>query len=499
MAVLAASAAAGILWAIASAAAPAPPSPEPAPLTKNPHSLAQGTSVFDLGDVSPSDWAFQAIQSLVENYGCLQGYPDRTGWGDGPQGSVFDHRSLIRFEFAAGLNACLAVMAALIAQGAVSPEDLATLTRLQQAFQTELMVLEARITPLEVQTATLQAQQFSTTTQLQGQANFHLGLPFDPIAVFDGDNDPEVVENSVSLAARARLNVDTSFTGDDRLRLRLQGRSGDFLDPFGGLADGGEGDYDIEVTDFYYQFPAGDRIDITLSARGLQGSDWVTSTILPYDGLAVTSAAAPGFYDSGGSSGNGAGLGISLELTDDLVFDTGYTASNSGGATDPVVGLFAANSQSYIAQLSYLGDGAFNAGLAYLHSDQSDEFAGGRPGAVNTYAGLMSLELGDFFIAGHGAYQVFNGGTDVSWTVGLGVEDVLVEGSQLGLYGGQLPQLEDYANNPVLLEGYFAIPINPFLTLTPALVYGEANLRNAGGTRTDDTSLYGVMRATFKF
>lgn len=160
---------------------------------------------------------------------------------------------------------------------------------------------------------------------------------------------------------------------------------------------------------------------------------------------------------------------------------------------------FAAASQSYIAQLSYLGDGALNAGLTYLHSDQSDEFAGGQPGAVNTYAGLISLELGDFFIVCHSAYQVFNGGTNLSWTVGLGVEDVLVDGSQLGLYGGQLPQLGDYARNPVLIEGYFEMPTNPFLTITPALVYGEANLRNDGGTRTDDTSLYGVIRATFKF
>ncbi|NJO11980.1 MAG: S-layer protein, partial [Leptolyngbyaceae cyanobacterium SL_1_1] len=310
---------------------------------------------------------------------------------------------------------------------------------------------------------------------------------------------PTVVKNSVSIAARARLNFDTSFTGDDRLRLRLQGRSGDFLDPFGGLADGGNGDYDVELTDIYYRFPLGDRIDLTLSARGLQGSDWVTSTILPYDGPAVASAAAPGFYDSGGSSGNGAGLGISLDLTDNWVFDAGYTASNNGGATNPAIGLFAANSQSYIAQLSYLDEGTIQVGLVYLHSDEADEFAGGQPGAVNTYAGLMSLEVGDFFIAGHGAYQVFNGGTDLSWTVGMGVEDVLVDRSQLGIYGGQLPQLEDYASNPFLVEGYFEIPINPFLTITPALVYGEANLRNDGGTRTDDTSLYGVIRATFKF
>ncbi len=452
--------------------------------------LAQGTRVSDLGGVLPSDWAFQAIQSLAATYGCLQGYPDRTFQGQ---------RGLTRFEFAAGLNACLGAMAELASQGGVDPEDVATLAQLQADFQGELAVLADRVATLEAEAATLQAQPFSTTTKLQGQADFHIGIPFDPVAVFDDDNDPEVVETSVSVAARARLNFDTSFTGSDRLRLRLQSRSGDVLAPLGGLADGGDGDYAVTLNDLYYRFPLGERLDITLSARGSQGSDWVTSTILPYDGLAVASAAAPGFYDSGGSSGNGAGLGLSLELSDDWVLDAGYTASNSGGATNPAIGLFAAESQSTIAQLSYLGDGVLNAGLTYLHSDQADEFAGGQPGAVNTYAGLISLELGDFFIAGHGAYQVFNGGTDFSWTVGLGVEDFLVDGSQLGLYGGQLPQLEDYANNPVLIEGYFEMPINLFLTITPALIYGEANLRNDRGTRTDDTSLYGVIRATFKF
>lgn len=153
------------------AAAPISPTLEPA--SKNTRSLAQSPNVADLSDVSPADWAFQTVQNLVENYGCLQGYPDRTWQGYG---------SLTRFEFAAGLNACLAVMAQLVTQDAVAPEDLSTLTRLQQEFQSELVILSARVTALEAETATLQAQQFSTTTRLRGQADFNLGLPFDPIA-----------------------------------------------------------------------------------------------------------------------------------------------------------------------------------------------------------------------------------------------------------------------------------------------------------------------------
>jgi uncharacterized protein involved in exopolysaccharide biosynthesis len=39
--------------------------------------MEQVTSVTQLSDVRPTDWAFQALQSLVERYGCIAGYPDR--------------------------------------------------------------------------------------------------------------------------------------------------------------------------------------------------------------------------------------------------------------------------------------------------------------------------------------------------------------------------------------------------------------------------------------
>jgi hypothetical protein len=60
--------------------------------------MAQVTSVSQLTDVKPTDWVFQALQSLVERYGCIAGYPDRTFRGN---------RALTRYEFAAGVNACL--------------------------------------------------------------------------------------------------------------------------------------------------------------------------------------------------------------------------------------------------------------------------------------------------------------------------------------------------------------------------------------------------------
>ncbi|HEY9671801.1 MAG TPA: iron uptake porin, partial [Waterburya sp.] len=60
--------------------------------------IDQVTNVSQLSDVRPTDWAYEALRSLVERYGCIAGYPDGTFRGN---------RALSRYEFAAGVNACL--------------------------------------------------------------------------------------------------------------------------------------------------------------------------------------------------------------------------------------------------------------------------------------------------------------------------------------------------------------------------------------------------------
>ena len=131
---------------------------EPAPAT----GMEQVTSVSQFTDVKPTDWAFQALQSLVERYGCIAGYPDRTYRGN---------RALTRYEFAAGLNACLDRVNELIAASTadlVKKEDLATLQKLQEQFATELATIRGRVDALEARTTTIEKQQFSTTTKLSG-------------------------------------------------------------------------------------------------------------------------------------------------------------------------------------------------------------------------------------------------------------------------------------------------------------------------------------------
>ena len=167
-------------------------------------SQAQVTSVSQLSDVKPTDWAFQALQSLVERYGCIAGYPDKTYRGN---------RAMTRYEFAAGLNACMDRVNDLIAASTadmVKKEDLATLRKLQEQFAAELATLRGRVDALEAKTATLEKQQFSTTTKLAGEVIFALTQEFS-----------RNTGNQVAFQDRVRLSLNTSFTGKDLLITRL--------------------------------------------------------------------------------------------------------------------------------------------------------------------------------------------------------------------------------------------------------------------------------------
>ncbi|NJM28111.1 MAG: iron uptake porin [Pseudanabaena sp. RU_4_16] len=191
------------------------------------------TSVSQLSDVKPTDWAFTALQSLVERYGCIAGYPDRTFRGQ---------RSLSRFEFAAGLNACLDKINEILTAGLadkVSKEDFAAVQKLQEEFAAELAAIKGRVDALENKTAQLEAQQFSTTTKLTGEAIFAVtgggggggrfyssNVGALPGAAGNGAFSIPSGNVNTTFNSRIRLNFNTSFTGNDLLITRLEAGNG---------------------------------------------------------------------------------------------------------------------------------------------------------------------------------------------------------------------------------------------------------------------------------
>jgi len=108
----------------------------------------------------------------------------------------------------------------------VTKEDLATLQRLQEEFAAELATLRGRVDALEARTAELEANQFSTTTKLNGEAII--------AAIGATGGSPDRDDPNIILTNRVRLNLNTSFTGKDLLITGLQ--SHNFL---GGLDGSG--------------------------------------------------------------------------------------------------------------------------------------------------------------------------------------------------------------------------------------------------------------------
>ncbi|MBE9250168.1 carbohydrate porin [Dolichospermum sp. LEGE 00240] len=157
--------------------------------------MSQVTSVSQLSDVQPNDWGFNALQSLVERYGCIKGYPNQTFRGN---------RATTRFEFASGLNTCLNQINELITQGTgdlVRKEDLATIERLKEEFGNELAQVRGRLDNLESRIGDVEANQFSTTAKLSGQVVSYVG---DILGKGDGST------NNTILGYRAIVGVDTS-------------------------------------------------------------------------------------------------------------------------------------------------------------------------------------------------------------------------------------------------------------------------------------------------
>ncbi|MGK7899337.1 MAG: iron uptake porin [Xenococcus sp. (in: cyanobacteria)] len=192
---------------------------------EDPLSLDQVTNVNQLRDVSPADWAYEALRSLVDRYGCIVGYPDQTYRGN---------QSLSRYEFAAGLNACLNQIERLIASSeAVLREDLETIQKLMQEFESELATIAGRIDSLDGRVAYLEDVQFSTTTKLNGFISFGL------TDWFSGDGDTEAV-----LQDEVLMFLNSSFTGKDKLEIQMLANSyrlSDFDTPNNGIGfDGGD-------------------------------------------------------------------------------------------------------------------------------------------------------------------------------------------------------------------------------------------------------------------
>lgn len=481
--------------------------------------LGQVTSVSQLSDVQPGDWAYQALQSLVERYGCIAGYPDGTYRGQS---------AMTRYEFAAGLNACLDRISELIAASTAdlaTKEDLATLQRLQEEFAAELATLRGRVDSLEARVAEVEENQFSTTTKLAGETIFSLS------SILTGDDaEGDAAPRNPAGGYRIRLNFETSFTGEDLLTMRLQASN---IEPLGGTNSGvlltnegrieydGDSENEVDLALLRYVFPIGDNTEVYIAGTGNGFVDLGASTQLnPYfDGSAVSLFALrnPIYNYSGGT-----GLGIrQLFFDDTLELNLGYLVPDAGDPT-PSNGLFNGN-YGALAQLIVYPFDRLRLGLTYINaysgSDQFGVATGSnlanstfdRPVIANAYGFSGVFDVTDWLAIGgwvgysHQRYIGRGDGEVWNWAVNLALPDLGGEGNIAGVVVGMEPKLtgiDDGVNDgetdedtSLHLEAFYRYNLSNNIDITPGVIWITAPDHDADNRDV----VIGVLRTRFFF
>jgi Carbohydrate-selective porin, OprB family/S-layer homology domain len=481
----------------------------------------QVTSVNQLEDVQPTDWAFSALQSLIERYGVIAGYPNSRYQGN---------RAMTRYEFAAALNTTLERVNELIAQGAtllVSHDDLATLQRLQEEFTTELTMLKCRVDSLEASTASLEANQFSTTTKLTGQVIFALtGGGFSGERILDVTGKEIATENpNTTFIYRAALDFDTSFSSTDLLKIRLDiGSNGaddnaaGFLEPaFGSTLDFSAKPpvENLGLSRLYYTFSPFKDITLSLGPK-IALTDYIDlNTYANLSFLDFSTQALVNNYILFPVQGLGAGGVISWkpgqgsftvragyiassaneprETTSSVpgIFPLGYTLYPDGGSDQ---GLFGAPYQS-IFELELAPSRYAALRLQYT----SGNVLGGQFNVFGANAELsITNQFAIFGRYGFGSYNdtAFGDIEPSYWMAGVAFRDMFKLGALAGIAIGQ-PFIENKVGSATQtnFEAFYNLPVTANIRLTPLVQV----ITNPANQEENGTIFTGTLRTVFSF
>ncbi len=486
--------------------------------------MSQVTSVSQLSDVKPTDWAFGALQSLVERYGCIAGYPDGTFRGN---------RALTRYEFAAGLNACLDQIRSQIgAKSAdkITKEDLGIVQRLQEEFAAELATLRGRVDLLEARTTELEANRFTrTTTIFGGEAIFALSQAW-------GGNPPGEGKSNLAFTNSVRLQTVTTFTGKDRLRIELQ--SGNFrgrgfaepsaLNTFTSLLSfQSDTDNKIQLSAVEYRFPVlNDRLVFTLRPVGFNLSSVLTANSPFYDNgrgaISRFGEANPILKIGDLDTGVGMDWLIGRRFRLQLAYGAKAGSSPSEGA------IFGKDNWVAGGQFLFLLGNSAQTGLTAIYGSSPN-------GRLGTFTGSGAADASGFInqrsnigavggsfqwrvtprftfatwggVMGAYASKTQSGAASTTFAVALGFPDLVQQGDLLGIVVGQPPSLvqyDDFSASTGLpggkdfslhAEAFYRFNLSDSVSVTP----GFFLVTNPGNFASNNTIYIGTIRTTFRF
>lgn len=381
----------------------------------------------------------------------------------------------------------------------------------------------------------LEATQFAPTTKLKGLASLVVGSNR-----FEGSDRPEVIKTRDQFGATTfnydlKIYLDTSFTGEDLLRIRL--RSGNFDRSSNSFYGAGPSKLSILETAFqeqsgpdifsvnrlYYQVPLGQGFTATLGPRvgqldlfALRPSLYPAESVLDL----FTLKGAPAAYNFK----LGAGAGLWWQSRSGFSVSTNYVAGNANQGDPNQGGIGTANAASTgSVQIAYkrpqwaaaaVVSSVQNAGgvIDYATNFTLDSLK--NPGHTIAFglsgywqplqSGWMpSISAGWGFNRTDYAAEVNREGlvaNSQSWSVGLQWSNALIPGNVLGmavgqpifatsLYGGDTPRDSNFA-----WEWWYKVQVSDNLAVTPALFLLSRPL----GAKTPAGESFGQLGALLK-
>ena len=367
--------------------------------------------------------------------------------------------------------------------------------------------LKGRVDGLEARQNNFEAGGFSDTTTMDGKAIFTVGS----VDTEDATNLSEGYTGKIMANYTYTMNLNSSFTGDDNLYVRLKTGNhdgwSDIKTPYNTYLVAGTGKSDkLNVDKIWYSTALGDRNTI-----------WIGPKIENYYMHATTPSIYKPVLKAFTLGGNAAAYGASTSPGAGWAYtaDNGFAVSSNFTTKSGNTGsgmLTEEGDTSWATQIGYtqpnysvsaILNQKYNgwADTSYFTSDDG----AARPGDGNsTNIGLRAwwrpAETGTAtpsISVGYDTSETDATGNSntTAYFVGLNWQDIFSPDDRIGVALGQPQKHEDDTVDPFLYELYYDYKLNDSVSITPAVFGGTS--KNSSGTKVDMSGY--VVNTTLKF
>ncbi len=375
----------------------------------------------------------------------------------------------------------------------------------------DIVNLKSRVDGLEVKQNEFEAGSFSDTTTLDGKVNFTIGA-----LSYDGSGTDTVSNEAALFQYTWTGNLNTSFTGDDNLYVRLKtGNASSWTkdkDHGTYLSSAKGNSNELKVDKIWYSFPVGEKNTVfvgpLIENYYMHGtSPSIYKPVLKAFTLGGNAAAYGASTDTGAgwvykadngfaiSSNIGTKSGSTQKDADGKYIPSGLLTNESKTSWATQVGLTKDQwAVSAMVNLKYndWGDSYFSTATGDDRNENSTNYglrAWWRPQETGTATPEVSFGYDYSVLDGYSS----NDTTDM-YFVGLSWLDMFNPDDRIGVAFGQPQMRENTGAEPFMWEAYYGFKVNDSVTVTPT-IFGASN---ANGTEGEDYT-GAVIETQFKF